>query len=299
MIRSYWRSLALAGALLAGYFLPQAHHLSFLIRYLIIGMLYITFLRLRAPHRSARLSHVWLVLCNLAMGPLAWGAVWCLTGSRELALTAFFTGITPTAAAATVIMGFLNGRAEYVLVSFVGTTLAVAFALPFLLPPFLCGAAPGITGRIFGSMAIVVGAPLVLAVLTRIFNRRSEEWAGKLGNLSFCLWVASLFLVTANGSAFLATDSAAVGILGGSALISLLICAANFSIGYLLGGKEFRREGSQSLGQKNTALTIFLALTYGGAAAALAPTCYVLWHNLWNAIQLSKFRIKRDDPPVA
>lgn len=60
----------------------------------------------------------------------------------------------------------------------------------------------------------------------------------------------------------------------------------NFLLGYAVGGKGLRRESSQTLGQKNTSLTIYLALIYANPLAALGPTFYVFWHNAWNALQL-------------
>ena len=68
--------------------------------------------------------------------------------------------------------------------------------------------------------------------------------------------------------------------------ISALVCIANFAIGWWIGGREFRREASQALGQKNTTFTIYLALTYASPLVALGPTFYVVWHNLWNSWQL-------------
>ena len=35
-----------------------------------------------------------------------------------------------------------------------------------------------------------------------------------------------------------------------------------------------------------TTLSMYLALTYASPIAALGPTFYLLWHNLWNAWQL-------------
>ena len=64
------------------------------------------------------------------------------------------------------------------------------------------------------------------------------------------------------------------------------ICALNFLLGAWIGGKEFRREASQALGQKNTTFTIYLAMVYANPLVALGPTFYVLWHNLWNSFQL-------------
>jgi BASS family bile acid:Na+ symporter len=62
----------------------------------------------------------------------------------------------------------------------------------------------------------------------------------------------------------------------------------------VLGGREYPREASQSLGQKNTTLTIYLALAYANPLVALGPTCYVIWHNLWNSWQLHRIRHDAD-----
>ena len=73
------------------------------------------------------------------------------------------------------------------------------------------------------------------------------------------------------------------------AVLTLFICAVNFALGRAIGGRGLTRDCSQSLGQKNTTFTIFLALTYGSPLIALGPTMrYVIWHNLWNAWQLHR-----------
>jgi BASS family bile acid:Na+ symporter len=83
-------------------------------------------------------------------------------------------------------------------------------------------------------------------------------------------------------------------VLGKIALTTAAICAASFALGRVIGGREFPREASQSLGQKNTSFTIYLALTYANPLVALGPTCYVLWHNLWNSWQLHRIRHDAD-----
>ena len=62
--------------------------------------------------------------------------------------------------------------------------------------------------------------------------------------------------------------------------------SVNFALGYWLGYGKLRRVSSQVLGQKNTSLTLYLALQYASPIAALGPAFYIFWHNLWNAIQL-------------
>jgi BASS family bile acid:Na+ symporter len=43
---------------------------------------------------------------------------------------------------------------------------------------------------------------------------------------------------------------------------------------------------SQSLGQKNTVLAIWIATTYLNPIVSVAPAAYILWHNSINSIQL-------------
>ncbi len=290
--KSFFRTGGILAAILLGALMPQAHVAGFLIRYLIMTMLLLVFLRVEAPQNAFRWSHVYLMIANLAMGPASFGVVWLCGGSRDLALAAFFAGITPTATAAPVVMGFLKGREEYVVVAFLLTTVAVAFGMPLLLPPLLGSETPGLCGQVFLSLALVLGGPLAGALLLRKFYAPSRRWPSKLGDFSFGLWLAALFLIAANASDFLHESRVgALETLASVCLVTLAVCAANFLLGYWLGGKEFRREASQSLGQKNTTLTIYLALLYANPAVALGPTCYVLWHNLWNAFQLSRVKV--------
>ena len=56
-------------------------------------------------------------------------------------------------------------------------------------------------------------------------------------------------------------------------------------------GAHFRDKvtGGQSLGQKNTVLAIWLALTYLDPIASIAPAAYVAWHNIVNSYQIIHF----------
>ncbi|UKI32277.1 MAG: hypothetical protein L6W00_01265 [Lentisphaeria bacterium] len=139
-----------------------------------------------------------------------------------------------------------------------------------------------------GSLCIVVGIPVALAVPLRKLYPGATELPKRCKNLSFFTWVAAIFLIIANASQFLREQQANLppGILWKIAVVSLLICIVNFAGGRMIGGKKFFRESSQVLGQKNTTLTIFLAITYANPLIALGPTFYVIWHNGWNAWQL-------------
>jgi BASS family bile acid:Na+ symporter len=44
--------------------------------------------------------------------------------------------------------------------------------------------------------------------------------------------------------------------------------------------------GTQGLGQKNTVLAIWMALTYLNPISSVAPAAYVAWQNTINSLQL-------------
>jgi len=287
------RTFAIVGAFTIGAMVPQASSLAWVIRWLIMAMLFVTFLQIRFSRRSLTASHVYLLIANLIMGFVGLGIGW-LFGGRDIMLAAFFAGITPTATAAPVIVGFLRGKVEYVVISFLLTNVVIAALLPVLLPLVLGVTTSGLYLHVAGSVGLVVFAPMLAAWLVKKLHHQATHWPGKLRNVSFGMWVLALFLITANASAFFRREVAAEPfLLAELGLASMLVCALNFLLGAWIGGKEFRREASQSLGQKNTTFTIYLAMVYANPLVALGPTFYVLWHNLWNSFQLYRAEQQR------
>jgi BASS family bile acid:Na+ symporter len=285
------RTLAILSAIVLGALLPQAHAFAWLIRWFVIAMLFSVFLQTRLSRDALERSHGFLLAANFGIGFVAWGAG-VLLGGHDVGLAAFFCGITPTAIAAPVIMSFLNGRVAYVVAAFMLSNLTIAASLPVLLPIVLGHPTPDAFLQVSRSIGGVFFAPFVAASLVRRLHPGAAAWPRKFGNLTFGMWCTSLFLITANASAFLRSQSglprtAVLEI----AAASLLVCAASFALGRRIGGREHPREASQSLGQKNTTFTIYLAMTYASPLVALGPTFYVLWHNLWNSWQLHRHHV--------
>lgn len=282
----FLRTFSILIAFILGGFLPQAHVFAWTIRWLIMGMLFVVFLQTRFSREALHRSHIILLLVNFAMGFAAWGLGWAV-GGRDVAVAAFFCGITPTATAAPVIVSFLRGRVEYVVAAFVLTNIIVAAALPLIMPFILGTAAPRAFADILGTVSLVVFVPMIAGWLVRTIHPAASEWPKRLRNYSFGAWVLVLFLITARVSEFFRANASLPRVqLYEIAAISMLVCIANFALGRWIGGRRHGREASQSLGQKNTTFTIYLALTYANPLVAFGPTCYVLWHNLWNSWQL-------------
>lgn len=294
-MKGFARTAAILSAITLGALVPQAHVLAGGIRWLVMVMLFLVFLQTRMSRSSLKLSHLILLGANLAIGFAGFGLGW-MVGGRDVALAGFFCGITPTAIAAPVIISFLHGQVEYVVAAFALTNISVAALLPLLLPIVLGRATPEAFVQVLGSVGLVVFVPMAGAWLVRTFHPDARAWPKRLRNLSFGLWVTTMFLITSNASDFLRQQTDAPhGLLLRIGAISLLVCVASFGLGRLIGGRDFAAEASQSLGQKNTTFTIYLALAYASPLVALGPTFYVVWHNLWNSWQLH--RASRRAPP--
>lgn len=282
------RTLPILGAMVLGVVLPQAAVAAGLIRWMVAWMLFTVFLRTPLSRETLHRSHPGLLAANFGVGFAAWklGDWW---GGQDVALASFFCGITPTAIAAPVIVGFLQGRVSYVTGAFLLSNLAVAASLPLILPFVLGRPTPGVFAQVAGSTGTVVLGPFAVAWILRRGWSGAVDWAVSLGNFNFGLWVVTIFLITSNASNFLRGQAdLELDVVVKIALASLLICAGNFWLGRWIGGRGFPLEASQSLGQKNTTFTIYLAMAYASPLVALGPTFYVIWHNLWNSWQLHR-----------
>ena len=165
----------------------------------------------------------------------------------------------------------------------------IAALLPVLLPWVLGKVDATLFLRVVRSVTFLIFVPLALALFVRRIHPPAVAWPARLRDISFGAWMVTLFLVMANASHFLRTQADVSHlVLVEIAAVTLFICAINFTLGRLIGGRAYGAEASQSLGQKNTSFTLLLALTYANPLVALGPTCYILWHNLWNSWQLHR-----------
>ena len=65
------------------------------------------------------------------------------------------------------------------------------------------------------------------------------------------------------------------------------MCVLQFYAGRRIGLRfSDRIAGAQGLGQKNTVLAIWMALTYLDPIASVGPAAYVAWQNIINSAQL-------------
>ncbi len=278
-------------AILLGILFPQAHVYSFLIQYLLMVVLFFPFLTARID--KFYFQTIWIAIANLSV---AFTAYFLLTPlNSDLAFISFITAISPTAISAPAMMSFLRGNVDYVTFSVILTNSLVAIAVPFLIPLIHPGNLIS-TQKVFLSIVALFLTPLVLSRLLKLIAVDLSCSLIRLKIIGFYTWNIILFIASAKATHFILEESnAPPKTIAAIAVISLIICTVNFRLGRFIGGKDFAREASQSLGQKNTMFTVWLSLSFLNPVVALGPMFYILYHNLYNSYQLIQIKNRKPD----
>lgn len=272
-------------SLLLGVLLPYGHSYTFLVRPLVMVMLFFAFLEMQVDRQTISWRHLLILLANVG---IALGGYALLEGwSHDLAMAAFLTGIMPTAAAAPSITSYLKGRVDYVTFSTFFTSLAIAGLLPFLLPPLLRGTVAITVSEVLWPVMSLMLLPLALAWGVRFSSARLRGGVLRFKRVSAWCFMTNVYLGSSKASHFVRTEmQGQLDLLLWIGLIAGGLCLLSFELGKVLGGTDRRLESSMALGRKNTMFSLWVALTFVSPLAALGPMCYILWQNLYNAIQL-------------
>lgn len=270
--------------------------IAFLAPYLIFVMLLITFCRVRpSEFRITRLS--WMLIAVQTLGAIALYLA-LLPVSRELAEGTFICVFCPTATAAPVITGMLGGSVPRLATFSIVSNVTVAIAAPLLFT--MMGSEADITflesvTLIATRVVPLIILPLFMALALRKVMPRVHAGIASRQSLSFYIWAVSLFIVVGRAVSFImAAPPEMIPEMLWLAGLSLAVCCGQFYIGRRIGARcGDKIAGAQGLGQKNTVLAIWMALTYLHPIASVAPAAYVVWQNTINSAQLY-FKTRRD-----
>jgi BASS family bile acid:Na+ symporter len=287
------KGLGLLLAMMFGALVPQAHRFTFLIQYFLVIMLFFAFLDIEFKPEKFQKSVLWILLANAAVAFSSY--LLLVPFDLTLALSAFMTAIAPTAIAAPVIIGFLHREVEYVVAAVLITNISSAVIVPLALPSLLGAEVQISVWEVLQPVLVVMFVPLILARLVPLLPHRAQATIRKGKTLSFPIWLVNLFIISANASNFLRSDNSNSTVtLIAIALLSLLICVLNFSLGALLGGRHYWQEASQALGQKNLSFVIWIALTFINPLVAMGPMFYIVYHHMYNSWSIYQFEKRRN-----
>lgn len=267
-------------------------YLTFLSPYLIFTMLYITYCKLNFSNIRPHRFHFVLLAVQMALAAVVYVA--CLPLGHTFAEGVFICVYIPTATAAPVITQMLGGSISKVATYSLLCNMFVAVTGPLILAAI--GDAPDMTFLqsfllICSKVAPLLIAPLAIALITRYATPKLHKVLVGHQQLSFYLWAVSLFIVVGSCVSFAInhwSDKEALNI-GLLVMGALAVCLIQFKLGRKIGGLFGDKvSGGQGLGQKNTVLAVWLALTYMNPIASIGPAAYIAWQNIVNSWQLMR-----------
>ena len=202
LLNTQGRGIAFLALLLLGAMLPQLHVFSPLIQYLLMVMLFFSFLDTKFSPTTFQKSIFGVLLANIAIAFIVY--IVLLQFNRSLALAAFMTACAPTAIAAPVITGFVKGKVEYVVSAALLTNIASAVIVPLVLPSLLGADIQISIPEVLLPVLIVMFVPLLLAQLAARLPPKAQDFIRKGKPISFPIWLANLLII---GGALLITPA--------------------------------------------------------------------------------------------
>ena len=282
------RAILMPVAILLGILIPQAHVFSPLLPIFIGIMMFLTFVTKIPPQTHGYTFKIELrafIVSILLIAALA-GIVKLFGLPREVLLGGAIIALCPPANAAPAMAKILGGSASLALKIFLSGNLIACFSIPLIFG-YLTGADASlseIAWKIFNSIQPIISIPLAFALGLRAFYPELADKAAKFQKYTMFVWTFSVFVILSKASYDIRemgfSDLWNSGKLPWMAGISLILCLLLFWLGWFCERNRRPIEGSQSMGQKNTTLVIWISTLYAGPVVALAPTCYVIWQNL-------------------
>lgn len=265
------------------------------IPYTIVGMLFFTFLSFDFKKLSLSRSLLMIYLGQILMGLLSY--ILLKPIDSTIAVATMMCIITPAATASTTLTRLMGGdeslSASYIVISHVGITL---------LAPFVFGLL-GERHRVDFSLSLDILSRLIPMIVIPIASGYvvqqlvPQRWVHASlpkKKIPFILWVVSACLIIAQMAKELTQDGGSYALILLLSGIALLLALLQFFLGAYLG-RHLRGSSPvalrQALGQKNTALGIFLVITYIDAVSAIALAAYIVWQNIINSIYLTQYNV--------
>ena len=198
--------------------------------------------------------------------------------------------IAPCATAAAVVTQKLGGSLEqmttYTFLSNFITVLLVPVCFPLIEPSAHITFWAAFV-KILYEVFLVLIVPMLLAYVVKHYLHRLHQKIVAVKDLSYYLWACSLLIVTGTTVKNIVHAQASVWLLTAIALLGLVVCVVQFSVGRYIGHFfQHTQEAGQALGQKNTAFAIWLSVAYLNPLSSVGPGCYILWQNIINSIEI-------------
>ncbi len=198
--------------------------------------------------------------------------------------------ISPTAASAAVMTGKLGGnessQTTYTLIS----NLIAALFIPLLFP-LICANSDNSFWHdfvlILNKTFPILVLPLILAIIIKRYFPKILGLILSAKNTGFYCWLMTVTIQSSRIFDNVASSRDSTALLIELFVAGLVITLLQYFTGKRAGLPEGQPiSAGQGLGQKNTVFSIWIALIYLSPTIAIVPSSYMIWQNIFNALQM-------------
>lgn len=273
--------------------------IPYLLPALIFLMLFLSYCKIDPKELRPRRWHLILVIIQLIETVLA---AWCCIAFHDsdwlpLAESLLAVFVAPMAAVGAVVTQKIGGNpataTTYTIVSSLFTALVVPTVYPLVEPgigvsffTLFCK----ILSRVFPTIIF----PLLLALILRWYVPKLHQWVCREAkDKSFYLWAVCTMVNTAQIIRCIVGSRDTQDVLWSIVVCVGTVVAVQFYVGKQIGARyDDRIAAGQGLAQKNTVLSIWIAMTFLSPTAAIGPGVCLLWQNIVNSWQIWNFNGK-------
>lgn len=259
--------------------------------YLIFSILLLNFAAVDVKKMRFSKMYLWLMLYQIGVSIGMYYLLKAFNASEILAQGVMLGVLCPVAASVVVISCMLGANRETVTSYTIIGNLMVAIVAPIYFSfignhqeiPFWTS-----FWMILGKIGTIIALPFFVALTTQVVMPKVHGLLCKIKGVSFYLWSVALTITLGQTIDFMFMEGKenlpAIIWLG---VFSIAFCVVQFALGKYIGHKYGDIiAGGQLLGQRNSAMGIWMANTYLNPLAAIFPALYSVWQNLFNSIQL-------------
>ena len=287
-----FRSYVLPFAIIAGLALHKwCAMVSFIVPYFIFIILLLNFVAVDLRKLHFTRLQWWILAFQVVVSIVAYYGINLLVHNPLLAQGILIGILCPVASSVVVIACLLGADRRTVTAYTVIGNLAISIVAPLyfsfigvhqdmsILTSFLL---------ILRRVGPTIGLPFFVALLLQLCWPRANDLLARYKDWTFYIWAFLLTLTLGQtiDFIFLHGEGNELNILW-LGIASVLICAIQFGVGKWIGRKYGdSMAGGQMLGQKNTAMGIWMANTYLIPLASVFLAFYSVWQNLFNSWQI-------------
>lgn len=287
-----YRSYILPIAIVLGLLLHKyCAMFSFLVPYIIFAILLLTFSAVDIKRLRMSWLDVWLMLFQTTVSLGSFLALKWLGASDVVSEGVLIGVLCPVASSVAVISCMLGANRETVTAYTIIGNLMVAVVAPIYFS--FIGNQQGMPfvesfWMILRRIGTVLGIPFVVALALELWWPKGIDFLRKYKGLSFYLWsIALLFTLGQTIDYIFLHGEGNWGSIAWLGVGALVFCVLQFGFGRWLGSRYGDKvSGGQLLGQKNTAMGIWMANYYLTPLASVFLAFYSVFQNVWNSWQM-------------